>query len=467
MVLTPLARTRILTCKNLINNRVRRYADLAPLAEKKEGDISLVFSSLNDSVSNVLPERFSQLKKDLWDDRLIQSWKEVIGELEVKTQEISRLGSEAIPRVPYEDISKGLSSEQVARVKDAGVVVITGAVPKEEALAWKKSIQDYAAANKERVRGFPADNIQVYEFYNTIAQTKARTHPASNPDSEVSLETPISYFDRLRIRLPGDTMFTLGPHCDGGSIERWEDPTYRTCFKNILEGNWRAHDPFDATPRIHAKQDLYNAPNQCSIFRPWQGWLSMSRTGPGEGTLRVFPSLTLSTAYAILRPFFRPKSTSSTSMKAEDWELDLDGTNFPGSGMGKGQEFNEKTHPHLKLDKTMTSVPRVEPGDQVYWHCDGIHAVENVHRGKGDSSVMYIPATPLTTYNAHYLRHQRENFVAGKPAPDFPGGEGESKMTGRGKENHIITRLGRQAYGFEPFDAQSPFLEKANGILFA
>lgn len=34
--------------------------------------------------------------------------------------------------------------------------------------------------------------------------------------------------------------------------------------------------------------------------------------------------------------------------------------------MGKTQELNEMTHPHLRLGKTMVSVPRVEPGDQVY-----------------------------------------------------------------------------------------------------
>jgi len=124
------------------------------------------------------------------------------------------------------------------------------------------------------ISGFPADNIQVFEFYNTRSQVLARTHPAildtqqkllsfwttSDPSTEISLKTPISYFDRLRIRQPGDTVFTLGPHVDGGSIERWEDPGYRACFKKIFEGRWKEHNPFDASPRIGAKQDLYNGP---------------------------------------------------------------------------------------------------------------------------------------------------------------------------------------------------------------
>jgi len=273
----------------------------------------------------------------------------------------------------------------------------------------------------------------------------------------------------LRIRKPGDMKFTLGPHIDGGSVERWEDPQYRSCWTKILrETKWREHDPFDASPRVGANQDLYHAANQCSIFRPWQGWTSMSTTRQSEGTLRVLPMLSLSTAYVILRPFFRPKSASSASLNFEDWEVDLSSSMFPGSGMGKGQELNERTHPHLKLDKTMIPIPLVEPGDQVYWHCDVVHAVEYQHRGAGDSSVLYIPAVPLTEHNAGYLRDQRIHFEQGLPAPDFPGGKGESDFLGRASVNDINTRVGLQAFGFEPFDETgSTFIKKVNSIIAA
>lgn len=115
-----------------------------------------------------------------------------------------------------------------------------------------------------------------YELYNAKAQILARTHPAlittqkyllslwhtSEPTSPISVRTPISYFDRIRIRPPGPSVFTLGPHIDGGSIERWEDPAFRACFQRILEGGeaWREHDPLDISPRLDANQDLYNAP---------------------------------------------------------------------------------------------------------------------------------------------------------------------------------------------------------------
>ena len=127
--------------------------------------------------------------------------------------------------------------------------------------------------NPQFIVGFPEDNIQVFEIYNSIGQTLARTHPrlldtqkfllslwhTSSPD-QIRLDAPISYYDRLRIRQPGDAKFALGPHVDGGSVERWEDPGFRKVFGNILKGgpHWKNHDPFDATPRIDVKSDLYN-----------------------------------------------------------------------------------------------------------------------------------------------------------------------------------------------------------------
>lgn len=34
----------------------------------------------------------------------------------------------------------------------------------------------------------------------------------------------------------------------------------------------------------------------------------------------------------------------------------------------------------------MVSVPKVNPGDTVYWHCDVVHAVEQEHIGSGESA---------------------------------------------------------------------------------
>ena len=143
--------------------------------------------------------------------------------------------------------------------------------PRQRSVACESSFHSVMNGELPAI-GFPSDNIQVFEIYNSIAQTHARTHPSlvstqrallelwhtSDPATRVSMRTPISYYDRFRIRLPGDSVFTLGPHIDGGSLERWEDPGFRRCWSRILSGRWREHDPFDVSPRIGAKQDLYH-----------------------------------------------------------------------------------------------------------------------------------------------------------------------------------------------------------------
>jgi hypothetical protein len=303
------------------------------------------------------------------------------------------------------------------------------------ALEWKEKLKEYIAANSDRVKAFPPESPAVYELYWTPSQTEARAHPnmletqlflqrlwhSSDSQTELSVTYPLSYADRLRIRQPGDAKFTLGPHIDGGSLERWEDPEYSRVYTKILEGNWEEYDAFDAKHRVKAKMDLYNGAGACSMLRFFQGWLSMSDTGPGEGTLHVCPMLTHSTAYTILRPFF----DADSSLPA------LDAT-FPGSVPGACQEYNPVTHPHLDLLTTMVPVPQVEPGDYVAWHCDSLHSVDKEHRGTGDSSVLYIPATPLCELNVQYLVKQREAALRYSPPWDFPGAGGPGEIGFKG-----------------------------------
>lgn len=244
--------------------------------------------------------------------------------------------------------------------------------------------------------GFPADNPQVIELYWSSPQLRARTHPSilkvqialmtslwrtSNSDSPISLRTPLSYADRLRIRQPGDAQFALGPHQDGGSVERWEKDGYGRggVYDAVFRGEWESYDPFDASGRVGAVNDLYGGLGACSMFRMWQGWLSMSRTGPGEGTLQVNPLAKESTAYSLLRPFFRPVRSAEELqdreryLDADNWEFTAGEkmtSDLQGATPGRGQEFLEELHPHLELGKTMVNVPEVAPGDYVVWHCD-------------------------------------------------------------------------------------------------
>jgi hypothetical protein len=71
-------------------------------------------------------------------------------------------------------------------------------------------------------------------------------------------------------------MWSIGPHMDGGSLERWEDPQYRKCYLKVLNGDWEKHNPYDASPRIGAIFDLHMGPGGCSIFRTYQVSISSS-----------------------------------------------------------------------------------------------------------------------------------------------------------------------------------------------
>ncbi|KAL4925169.1 uncharacterized protein BDV17DRAFT_284146 [Aspergillus undulatus] len=448
-----------MTLSKLLTRSAARAASTSTSSSqltKAAGDISSVFPSLrSDYKPEPLPPRFRDLKEKLFHENkeaLKKSWERLLPSLEEEVQKIKTKGSDIIPSVEYSDVVSGtVSPAALAEIKHRGTVVIRNVVPRKEARGWKARIEDYVAANQERVKAFPPDSPAVFELYWTPSQAEARSHPnmletqrflqrlwhSSDPNARISTRNPLSYADRLRIRQPGDGKFTLGPHIDGGSLERWEDPEYSKVYAKILEGKWEEYDPWDVKHRISANMDMYNGAGACSMLRFFQGWLSMSKTAPGEGTLHVCPMLMHSSAYTILRPFF----DSQTLQPAID-------ATFPGSVPGACQEYNPVTHPHLELETTMVSVPEVEPGDYVAWHCDSLHSVDKEHRGKGDSSVLYIPATPMCDMNVDYLLKQRKAALAYSPPWDFPGAGGSGEIGFKGALDwNSISPEGQRAMG--------------------
>jgi hypothetical protein len=129
---------------------------------------------------------------------------------------------------------------------------------------------------------------------------------STQEDALISTSHPLACADRARIRQPGDAGFTSGPRVDGGSVKRWEPEGHRRgdVYDKIWQGKW--DDPPDASCQVPMISDVYDGAGACSMFRIFQGWLSMSHTGPNEGTLMVNPSLQLSTAHFLLRPLFKP-----------------------------------------------------------------------------------------------------------------------------------------------------------------
>ncbi|KAF8426187.1 hypothetical protein EV426DRAFT_530646 [Tirmania nivea] len=449
------------------------FATDPPRPAKAIGDISSIFPSLssNPTPPSPLPQRFADVKANLINntspDTLQASWDKLLSELEKELVEIRNLGSNVIPTVEFknlEDVKR--DQKMLDEIRRRGTVIVKGVMGEGEALEMKEHTRMYIKDNLRRVKAFPATNPSVYEIYWSPPQIRARTHPnlltthrfllsslfsPSLPNSQIDLTTPLSYADRLRIRPPGDASFALGPHVDAGSVERWEDPTYASAYSPIWAGNWLSYDPFSAEGmemRERGVLDMYNGAGACSMLRLWQGWLSLSHTSPGEGTLRVFPLLKHSTAYILLRPFFSPDTT------AGKWTLTNPITPaLPGSIPSFTQELSPTTHPHLALSNGgIVSIPTVKPGDYVAWHADAIHAVESFHAGKGDSSVFYIPAVPDSVRNREFLKRQRMEMETGGVPPDFPGAgvetEGERGWVGKGGWEHIHESGDRRVLGW-------------------
>ncbi|KAF9266404.1 DUF1479-domain-containing protein [Marasmius fiardii PR-910] len=414
-----------------------------------------------------------------------KAWHEIISELAKTAETIANTGTAYIPQVDFSEL-RTLSTEKVEEIKRKGSVVIKNVVDDAQAAGWKASLEEFVKANPTGIDGFPEGNMQFFQLYWTKPQVEARSHPNmlaastwlnnlyTSPEANmegVDMSKPLTYADRFRIRHPGGHWGAHPPHVDGGTIERWEDPVFRTCFSDILSGNWRAHNPYDLSGRLNARNSIYERPNQArplsivryhladpyiqaSVFRTFQGWLAISNTGPSRGTLRVFPDVLLSNAYIILRPFFRPTLSpdSNNFLKPESWVFDISYPEFPGlfprDGGFYGPRPTVETHPHMLLEQTMTSVPEVAPGDAVFWHCDVVHAVEPEHHGQEDSAVMYIPAVPSTPINQAYVEKQRETFLNGVTPPDFPKVEvNEAQLKGIGKADDILSPEGRFAMG--------------------
>jgi hypothetical protein len=223
---------------------------------------------------------------------------------------------------------------------------------------------------------------------------------SKDPDTLIATSQPLAYADRVRIRQPGDAGFALGPHVDGGGVERWEPNGYGIggVYDKIWQGSWEEYDPWEASSRVPAVSDLYDGAGACSMFRMFQGWLGMSNTGPHEGTLMVNPLLQLSTAYFLLRPFFEPvkQANSLTAgeytpefLQADNWKLKVGDemtSDLHGSSPGHAQELNQILHPHLDLKNTMVHIPKINPGDYVVWHCDSKCPLTGLQRILADSS---------------------------------------------------------------------------------
>ncbi|KAL4738268.1 hypothetical protein BDV11DRAFT_171191 [Aspergillus similis] len=419
----------------------------------------------------LLEERFTTLKKSLVKpqnkQQLIESYNRLLKVLHSEIAQIEQWGTAMVPEIDFNVVREngGILPDAFADlVRDRGCVILRNVVSEEQAKAWEASLKEYVHRHPG-VGGHPARRPAAWNVFWTPAQVQIRSHPAvleamrsvsrlwhlTDPETPIDLDTQVVYPDRIRIRYPSDDpeQFPLAPHLDSGAIERWEDEDNRGVFEAIFRGHWEDWDPWAAdSSRVHAKTDLYQTGVSCSTWRSLQGWLSLSHTGTGEGTLRLLPSLKASTAYIMLRPFFHTG------------QYDDSLPTFPGATPGSTQFFpTPEHHPHLQLEKSLIGIPPVRPGDYVFWHCDLVHGVDQMNQGENDSSVFYNACSPLTPANADSLVTTRDAFMKAEVPIDFRRGHGNNEREyqhedhGARREN-IWTEEGLRAMGLLRLDEE-------------
>lgn len=329
---------------------------------------------------------FAKAKADIiaqyGEDALRRSWVKVCSDLEAVTENLSTLGSASIPIFQMEDTrDHGLSTEQRTQIKSRGCCVVRGVIPEADAKALFQDMKNMVAENPGKIPGWPVESPSMLRLYNSPTQIAVRTHPNQiqlqrtlnelfhDASNETSPE-PLSYTDAARIRPSGQPFLGLGPHIDAGSLCRWADPQYRKVYDSIFSGNPELHDAFDLDVRKNADQYLFKANAHSAVFRSFQGWTALTPASPSAGTLLLYPNISSVVAYVVLRPFFSPPANAEDVLDANKWTFDPESSWFPGTMKDQSQRLSPSSHPHLRLQKCLTYIPKMKPGDTVWWHTD-------------------------------------------------------------------------------------------------
>ncbi len=361
-------------------------------------------------------------------------------------------GESVIPEIIFSDILKNkVDNKTVQLLRRHGAVVIRNVFPRKKSEKWYNQLYSYLGQNGYYEQNDPgldnyfsdlkSDKPQICSVYWSKSQVQARqsiemsktksflnhiwNYKRKNtkyfdPDRECT------YADRVRMRQPGDTSLGLSPHVDGGSIERWLGKNYQNVYRPLFQGNWKDYNPFNGEYRTEVEG--IDSPAVCRAFRTWQGWTALTQQGPEDGTLQLIPTVN-SISYVLLRPF----------MKDVPEEI------LCGAVEGRAQAITEEWHSLLL--RGLVSIPRVEPGDTVWWHSDLVHAVEHEHKGKDVSSVIYIGCTPFCERNLQFLERQKQTFLDGRSSPDFAPEDFEKNYPDRSTMEDL-NELGMKQMGF-------------------
>ncbi|KAF3764336.1 hypothetical protein M406DRAFT_339962 [Cryphonectria parasitica EP155] len=537
----------------LVKKKVAKTDSAAP-AKRKQDTVVDGAPAPHEVLS--LPGMLAKIKEDLLlgnEAALTRSWERLLHQLREEVKIVTEGGPKGnIPTIEFEDLSIPTRAEPfLESLKTEGAAVIHHIVSEDEAGTWTESLDEYLRYNPH-TKVSPPEHPEVYELFWSLAQLSARAHPnmlaaqkilmghcwkhtAASGSTAASTNHPVVYADQLRFICdccsgppPAETsLSTISAQVDGGSVERWEEdgshghPKTRTYHK-IWSGEWEDYDPWDTSARLAATSNRSSHSEFAgNVFKMFHGMLALNPTEIPPMRFCTLP-LKLVTAYWLLRPFFSPKrplsgvkgQNTEVFLSPSNWALDiLQSPVIHGAHPSHTQEINTILHPHLQLDKTLTPLPRLKPGDLVIWHPDTIHAdvpspscthtpvpqspcspqqdaTDAAPPPLSPSTFLYIPTCPLTRTNAHFLARQRKAFVLGLPGPDFAppphlrgqdGGDdsiGETNHMGRPGVQEVYEAGGHaalRAMGLLAWDEDGVAEEKegerellamANGILF-
>jgi ectoine hydroxylase-related dioxygenase (phytanoyl-CoA dioxygenase family) len=342
----------------------------------------------------------------------------------INIEELNKNNKNIIPEVKFDDLKLNLK-DLTLEVKKRGCVVIRDVFDDDLIIQMNKDLEQYIEENnyyedqkkkadidkyfsdlksgKPQIFGLywskPQVNIRqsieldvVKKWLNQLWTSKQNNELIFDPNHE------LVYADRVRRREPGDSTLGLSPHCDAGSVERWIDKGYQAVYEKIFADNFKEYDPFDAAYRNKTKE--IESPAVSHVFRTFQGWVALTEQGPGDGTLQLIP-IAKSMAYILTRALLD----------------DVDEKDLCSSMPARALSVNSKYHSLLL--RGLVSIPKMNPGDTVWWHPDVVHAVEDHHTGKGYSNVVYVGSTPYCEKNLVYAKKQSQKFLQGKSPPDF------------------------------------------------
>ena len=348
-----------------------------------------------------------------------------------------------IPEIEFEDISIKDQTIIKDKVFKRGCVIIRNVFDKKKVRELNEDLDKYVMENnyfedqKKKIgidkyfSDLKSGKPQIFGLYWSKAQSEIR-HSKEMETVKKWLNNlwnynyegknvfdpnrELVYADRVRRREPGDDTLGLSPHCDAGSIERWTDKAYQKIYNDIFSDNFENFNPYDAKYRDETIE--FESPAVAHVFRTFQGWTALTEQGPNDGTLQLIP-IVKGMSYILTRALLD----------------DVPENELCGSKAGKALSINEKYHSLLL--EGLISIPKMKPGDTIWWHPDVVHAVEEKHQGKNYSNVIYVGATPYCKKNIDYIKKQSKKFIEGKSPPDFAPEDYEVNYKGRVKVNDL------------------------------